>query len=350
MKIFDYKKIKKNNIPYIIAEIGVNHEGSIKRAKKLIYYAKKNGAHAAKFQTYKANKIAAKKSKFYWDVRKEPTRSQFELFSKYDCFNENDYKELAKYCRRVKIDFLSTPFDLDSVDFLHPLMPAYKISSSDITNYPLLKKISLKKKPIFLSTGASSLNEIKNAVNIFKKNKITKIVIMHCILNYPTKNINANLGMIESLKKEFPEYIIGYSDHTLPDKKMQNLCTAYILGAKIIEKHFTLNKKMKGNDHYHSMDKNDLKVLVKNIGKIKVSLGTSYKKKIIKSEYISRKNARRSIVLFHDVKKNQKLKKYDLICKRPGTGISPMYFNKIVGRRIKYNLKADRILTFRDIK
>jgi N-acetylneuraminate synthase len=156
--------------------------------------------------------------------------------------------------------------------------------------------------------------------------------------------------MIESLKKEFPEYIIGYSDHTLPDKKMQNLCTAYILGAKIIEKHFTLNKKMKGNDHYHSMDKNDLKVLVKNIGKIKVSLGTSYKKKIIKSEYISRKNARRSIVLFHDVKKNQKLKKYDLICKRPGTGISPMYFNKIVGRRIKYNLKADRILTFRDIK
>jgi N-acetylneuraminate synthase len=214
----------------------------------------------------------------------------------------------------------------------------------------LLKKISLKKKPIFLSTGASSLNEIKNAVNIFKKNKITKIVIMHCILNYPTKNINANLGMIESLKKEFPEYIIGYSDHTLPDKKMQNLCTAYILGAKIIEKHFTLNKKMKGNDHYHSMDKNDLKVLVKNIGKIKVSLGTSYKKKIIKSEYISRKNARRSIVLFHDVKKNQKLKKYDLICKRPGTGISPMYFNKIVGRRIKYNLKADRILTFRDIK
>ena len=350
MKIFNYNKIKKNNLPYIIAEIGVNHEGSIKQAKKLIYYAKKNGAHAAKFQTYKANKIAAKKSKFYWDIGKEPTRSQFELFSKYDSFDEKDYKELAKYCRKVKIDFLSTPFDLDSVDFLYPLMSAYKISSSDITNYPLLRKISLKKKPIFLSTGASSLNEIKNAVKIFKRNKISKIVIMHCILNYPTKNINANLGMIESLKKEFPKYIIGYSDHTLPDKKMQNLCTAYILGAKVIEKHFTLNKKMKGNDHYHSMDKKDLNNLVKNISKIKLSLGTNLKKKIIKSEHISRKNARRSIVLFHDVKKNHKLKKYDLICKRPGTGISPIYFNKILGKRIRYNLEADHILTFRDIK
>ena len=350
MQIFNYNKIKKRNIPYIIAEIGVNHEGSIKRAKKLIYYAKKSGAHAAKFQTYKANKIAVKKSKYYWDIRKEPTRSQFELFSKYDSFNENDYKELAKYCQKLKIDFLSTPFDLDSVDFLYPLMPAYKISSSDITNYPLLKKISLKKKPILLSTGASSLNEIKNAIKIFKKNKIAKIIIMHCILNYPTRDINANLIMIESLKREFPEYIIGYSDHTLADKKMQNLCTAYILGAKVIEKHFTLNKKMKGNDHYHAMDKKDLKILVKNINKIKISLGTSCKKKIIKSEHVSRKNARRSIVLSHDVKKNHKLKKYDLICKRPGTGISPIYFNKIVGKRIRYNLKADRILTFRDIE
>ena len=173
---------------------------------------------------------------------------------------------------------------------------------------------------------------------------------MHCILNYPTKDINANLRMIESLKKEFPNYIIGYSDHTLPDKKMQNVCTAYILGAKVIEKHFTLNKRMKGNDHFHSMDEEDLKILLNNIYKIKISLGTSFKKQVIKSEYLGRKNARRSIVLCYDVKKNHKLKKYDLICKRPATGISPIYFNKVVGKRIRHNLKADHILTFQDIK
>ena len=144
MNIFNYEKIKKNNIPYIIAEIGVNHECSMKNAKKLILSAKRGGAHAAKFQTYKAYKIASKNSKSYWDLKQESTKSQFELFSKYDKFNEKDYKELSQFCKKNRIDFLSTPFDLESVDFLYKLMPAYKISSSDITNYPLLEKISLK--------------------------------------------------------------------------------------------------------------------------------------------------------------------------------------------------------------
>ena len=229
-------------------------------------------------------------------------------------------------------------------------MPAYKISSSDITNYPLIEKICTKNKPIILSTGASSLDEIKDVVKIFKRKKITKVVIMHCILNYPTKNINANLGMIESLRKEFPNFIIGYSDHTLPDKEMHNLCTSYILGAKVIEKHFTLNKKKKGNDHYHSMDQNDLKNVTKNFNKIKLSLGQISKKKFIKSELISRKNARRSIVILKDINKNHKLRSVDLICKRPGTGISPIFFKKIIGKKVRRNLKADSILTYGDLK
>ena len=347
--MFNYYKIKKSDIPYIIAEIGVNHGGSIEKAKKLIYYAKKGGAHAAKFQTYKANKIAVKKSKFYWNIKKEPTRSQFELFSKYDCFKENDYKELAKYCRKIKIDFLSTPFDLEAVDFLYPIMSAYKVASADITNYPLLEKISSKKKPIFLSTGASSINEIKNALKVLKKNKITKIVIMHCILNYPTKDMNANLAMIESLKKEFPEYMIGYSDHTLPDKKMQNLSTAYILGAKVIEKHFTLNKKLKGNDHYHAMDTKDLKNFFINLKQIRTSLGNIKIKKMIKSEKISKENARRSVVLKRNIAKGQILKKRDLICKRPATGISPTKFTKVIGKKVRRNLKEDHILRTKDL-
>tara|TARA_B100002051_G_C16707413_1_gene624610 strand:- start:203 stop:1255 length:1053 start_codon:yes stop_codon:yes gene_type:complete len=349
MNIFNYEKIKKNNIPYIIAEIGVNHECSMKNAKKLILSAKRGGAHAAKFQTYKAYKIASKNSKSYWDLKQESTKSQFELFSKYDKFNEKDYKELSQFCKKNRIDFLSTPFDLESVDFLYKLMPAYKISSSDITNYPLLEKISLKKKPILLSTGASSLREIRNAVKIFKKNKIKKLVIMHCILNYPTKDYNANLRMIESLKKEFPEFLLGYSDHTLPDKNMQNLCSAYILGANVIEKHFTLNKKLKGNDHYHSMDEKDLKFLSINLNKIRVSLGTFKNKEMIKSEKISKKNARRSIVLKKNILKGQILTKKNLICKRPATGISPVEFKKVIGKKVRYNLKEDYILKKKDL-
>ena len=349
MYSFNYSKIKKNNDPYIIAEIGVNHEGSLENAKRLILSAKRGGAHATKFQTYKAKKIASKNSPYYWDLKKEPTESQFELFSKYDHFNEHDYRKLAHFCKKNKIDFLSTPFDLESVDFLDSLMPAYKVSSSDITNYPLLEKISSKKKPILLSTGASSLEEIKNAVKIFKKKRINRLVIMHCILNYPTENHDANLRMIESLKKEFSEFLIGYSDHTLPDDKMQNLCSAYILGAKVIEKHFTLNKKLKGNDHYHSMDEKDLKCLTFNLKKIRTSLGNYKNKMMIKSEKISRKNARRSLVIKKNVIRGQVLKKSDIICKRPATGISPTEFARVIGKKVRYNLKEDHILRTKDL-
>jgi len=223
------------------------------------------------------------------------------------------------------------------------------VASADITNYPLLEKISLKKKPIFLSTGASSIKEIKEALKVLKKHKISKIVIMHCILNYPTKDINANLGMIESLKKEFPEYIIGYSDHTLPDKNMQNLSTAYILGAKVIEKHFTLNKKLKGNDHYHSMDVKDLKNFSINLKKIRTLFGNINIKKMIKSEKISKKNARRSIVLKRNITKGQTLRKEDLICKRPATGISPTEFSRVIGKKVRRNLKEDHILRKKDL-
>ena len=199
------KIIDENSKPYIIAEIGVNHECSLSQAKKLILKAKKGGANAAKFQTYKAELITSKNSPSYWDTSKEKTKSQYKLFKKNDQFNETEYVKLSKYCKSLNIDFASTPFDHKAVDMLDPLVSYFKISSSDITNYPLLKKVASKKKPILLSTGASSIEEIKNAIKLLYRYKCKDVVIMHCILSYPAKDENANLGMITDLKKNFPK-------------------------------------------------------------------------------------------------------------------------------------------------
>ena len=345
------RKINPFTKPYIIAEIGVNHGGSIPLAKKMINLAKRGGADAAKFQSYKAKTLASKNSPAYWDTKKENTKSQFELFKKYDSFSEKDYKKLASHCKKVGIDFISTPFDHEAVDYLDPLVPFFKISSSDITNIPLLRKISTKKKPIILSTGASSIYEIKNALKVLKTNKIkNNVVLMHCILNYPTKNENANLRMIKGLKKDFPNNLIGYSDHTSPDSNLSSLLAAFILGAVVLEKHFTYNKSLHGNDHYHSMDYKNLINFKGNLEKIFSLLGKNEEKKPILSENISRKNARRSIVLKQNIDIGEKISENHLICKRPGHGISPIHWNEVLGQFSNKKMKIDHILRWSDIK
>ena len=243
--------------PYMIAEIGVNHEGSMSIAKRLIDEAKEGGAHAVKFQSYKAETLASKHSPAYWDTTKEPTKSQFELFKKHDSFWKDEMQELKYYCDEVDIEFMSTPFDVESAEFLNDMMDVFKISSSDITNKPFIEYICSFEKPIVLSTGASNLKEVQDAVN-WINNFNLPLALLHCILNYPTPDKNANLGMIAGLKKAFPNNIIGYSDHTLP-KDMKVCEMATMLGAVIIEKHFTHDKSLQGNDHYHAMDKEDLK-------------------------------------------------------------------------------------------
>ena len=202
-------------LPYIIAEIGVNHEGSLEKAKELIDLAKKSGAHAAKFQSYKASTIASRHSPAYWDLKEEPTKSQFELFQKYDVFNSREYQILADYCRKVRIDFLSTPFDLDFVDSLDSLMSVFKVASADITNVPLLRSVAQRTKPVILSTGASTIDEINTAVLILNEAGCKNIALMHCVLAYPTPYSMANLNMIGGLEKTFPDCLVGYSDHTL---------------------------------------------------------------------------------------------------------------------------------------
>lgn len=254
-----FKKLVKKNNPYFIAEIGVNHENSVEIAEKIIKQAKLGGANAVKFQTYKADKITSKNSPYYWDLKKVSIKSQYELFKKYDKFNKYDYIKLKKICDKYKIEFLSTPFDIDLVEFLKDIVPFFKVASADINNIQLIDAIIKTKKPILISTGASNFKEI-NFIQDYIKNKNIDISIMHCVLNYPTLNSQANLGLISVLKKQFNNLVIGYSDHTLPDKNMDILVTAFLKGAEIIEKHFTLDKfkGKKNNDHFHSIDFNDL--------------------------------------------------------------------------------------------
>ncbi len=345
MKISNLFKNKNSGLfkPYLIAEAGVNHECKIKDAYKLIREAKRGGAHAIKFQTYKADELASKFSPSYWDLKKEKTKNQNQLFKKFDKFNEIDYIKLKNYCDRCDIEFLSTPFDFKSAKFLSKLVKCFKISSSDITNKPFIKYLCKFKKPIILSTGASDLFEIKRAVKWIEEEKI-KVAILHCILNYPTKDTNANLSMMNSLAKSFPKNIIGYSDHTLP-KDMFNLLVSTLLGAKIIEKHFTLNKKLRGNDHYHSMNTKDLIKFNNYLKRLHEIIGVIGEKKIINTELISKMNARRSIVINKDLKKGTKIKRTDLSFKRPGTGIPPYKFQKIINKTLKKNIFKDQLLT-----
>ncbi len=333
-------KISSSMNPYIIAEIGVNHEGSIELAKRLIDEAAEAGAHAAKFQSYKAGKIASKYSPAYWDKSKEPTDSQYKLFQKYDNFNPEDYEKLAQHCKQSGIDFLSTPFDLDAVDFLNPLMPAFKIASADITNVPLLRKVGECGKPVILSTGASTLAEVEFALSILRSCGVQDIAILHCVLNYPTLIANANLDRIRLLQKVFPECLVGYSDHVVPDKTISALECAALLGSVILEKHFTHDKSLAGNDHYHAMDKYDLKAFIAKLQMFSSLVGRTEDKNL-QLEAAARKHARRSIVAARGIKRGEALTEDNLIVKRPAHGVSPIHWDEVVGSTACQDIEDD---------
>ena len=328
--------------PYIIAEIGVNHEGDLSLAKRLIDEAAEGGAHAAKFQSYKAGKIASKHSPAYWDTSKEPTQSQYKLFQKYDVFGEEEYVELARYCQSKNIDFMSTPFDLDAVDFLEPLMPVFKIASADITNVPLIRKCASKGKPVIMSTGASTLPEIEFAVNTAREAGATAISLLHCVLNYPTPEENAQLGMIKVLKRVFPDCVVGYSDHVVPDATISALEAGMLLGASILEKHFTHDKALPGNDHYHAMDKQDLIRFCKKADTYRVLISNAGKD--LEHEHAARVHARRSVVAACDIKEGDVLTEENIIAKRPGHGISPVHWDDLLGKLAKTDIKEDSLI------
>ncbi len=340
--------ISEHSLPYIIAEIGVNHEGSLEKAKELVSLAKEGGADAVKFQSYKAETLAVKRSPAYWDTSKEPATSQYELFKKYDAFGEKEYIELADYCRSAGIDFVSTPFDDAAIEFLNPVVPFFKIASADITNTPLIRKIAEKGKPVVLSTGASTLAEIDMAVEELRGKGSEEIALLHCVLSYPTAPRDANLGMISGLQRAYPDLLIGYSDHTPPDEMMLVLTAAYLKGARIIEKHFTDDKKLAGNDHYHAMDSEDLKKFKENVAQLFLFNGLDHKHPI-SSEGPSRRNARRSITLKQALSGGTIIHADMITCKRPGHGISPLCWDEVIGRATVRDLPEDHQVLWSDL-
>ena len=323
MKIF-YKK------PFLIADIGVNYYdiaqkeeiSDIDAAKLMISEAKKVGIDAVKFESYKTENLLS-----------EESQTQFDLFKKYDKFGVDEFRQLADFCSELKIKFLSTPLDFESADYLDEFMDIYPISSSDLTNIPFIQYIAKKNKPILLLTGAATLNEIKQAVKAIEEVSTVDIAIMHSVLAYPTEYRDANLAMIKDLVQNFPEYEIGYSDHTRPDSNMFVLTTAYNYGAEIIEKHFTLDKSLPGNDHNHSMDPEDVMVFKTNVGFLSQLSGMKNKQPLI-CESSAKRESRRSIVLTKDIKKGDIITADLITFKRPGTGISPARVDDVVGKKI----------------
>lgn len=333
------RAIESGGKPFIIAEIGVNYENDMAVAEEMVRLAAKAGADAVKFQTYKAEKLAVSNSPAYWAEQK----TQREFFKLYDSFGEKEYRHLAGVCKEAGVVFLSTPFDKEAVDFLDPIVPAFKVASADITNVDLLRYIASKKKPVLLSTGASNLSEIARAVEILRENGVDDIALLHCVLHYPTDYTEANLRSIQHLQKSFPDCVIGYSDHTKPDPGMSITTAAALLGAAIIEKHFTLDKSRPGNDHYHAMDPHDLQILATNLTNIWNALGKE-NTFVGEGELAARKYARRSVVSATYIPRGTRIQASHLTCKRPGTGIPADQFDSVVGRVAAVDIPEDTIL------
>ena len=339
--------------PYLIAEMGVNFYDTAKAfgispmdaAKMYVDAAADAGIDCAKFQSYKAGTIVSRNSPAYWDTTKEPTKTQYELFLKHDSFGETEYQELCDYTHEKGMDFSSTPFDYVSADYLESMVDFYKISSSDLSNLPFIRHIGAKGKPVVLSVGAAYLSEVDEAVRALKGAGCKDITLLHCVLSYPTAPENANLRVIGTLKKVFPDLKVGFSDHVAPDETMMTLAAAYLLGAEVIEKHFTLDKSLPGNDHYHAGNPEDFKKAIANFRWIDSVLGNP-EKTVLECELTPRREARRSLVLTRDMKAGEAIKKEDLMPKRPGTGVSPIYTDIVVGRKVVRDLKEDTILTW----
>ena len=319
----------KNKI-IIIAEAGGNHNGSLKKAYKLVDIAKKAGADYVKFQTFKAETLVSKNApKAKYQKKNVKKISHYELIKKLEMSYDMHIK-IIKYCKQKKIKFLSSPFCIDSFDLLRKFnLDFIKIPSGEITNLPLLRHIRKFNNDIILSTGMSNLNEIRKALKILK-NKSRKIILLHCNTEYPTPINDINLNAMRFLKKKF-KLDVGYSDHSLG---IQVPIIAASLGAKVIEKHFTISKKMVGPDHVASLNPKELISMVKAIRSTEIILGKN-KKFVSKSE---RKNiliARKSLFAARDIEKGEKFSFNNLVCLRPGSGISPINIDKVCKHKAK---------------
>ena len=309
---------------YVIAEGGLNHNGDINIAKKLIDSAKECGVNAIKFQTYKTENF----------VRE--TNQYFDVFKNAE-LNFEQFKELKNYSKSIGLTFFSTPFDIESAEFLNQLeIPCFKIASSDLTNLPLITKIAKMQKPMIISSGLSTMNEINDAVNccLFEGNN--QIALLHCVANYPAQPNEVNMNVINTLKKTF-DFPVGYSDNG--ESSLVDI-VAVSMGANIIEKHFTLDKKMSGPDHGFSIDPNGLKSLISQIHEIDQMKGDGIKIPQF-SEIKNRLTIRKSITAKRDLQQGEKIQEDDISIKRPADGIEPKYLTMILGKTINTNIKKD---------
>lgn len=345
MKIGDIF-VGENEKAFIIAEAGVNHNGSLELAKKLVDKAKEAGVDAVKFQTFTSENVVTKSADMaeYQKKNTGKRQTQYEMIKKFE-LKKDDFRELKKYCDDKKIIFMSTPHSSkEDVDLVAKLSPAIKVGSGDLTNLPFLEYIAKKGKPVILSTGMSNLREVKEAVDTIRKyNK--KLILLHCTTNYPTPIEDVNLRAMVTLKKKF-NVIVGYSDHTT-DVTIPAIAVA--MGASVVEKHFTLDKKMEGPDHKSSLEPYELKKMVEKIRIAERAMGSGIKKPT-KAEMNIMDLIRKSIVANANIRKGEKIRRDHLIIKRPGTGIVPKYLKKVMGKTAKKDIKKDEIIKWHFLK
>lgn len=329
------------NKVFIIAEAGVNHNGDISIAKKMIDVAVEAGVDAIKFQTFKAENLVCKNAKKaeYQKITTGTNENQFDMLKKLEITGK-EHEELLNYCKKKNIFFLSTAFDLESIDLLNKLgMNTFKIPSGEITNYPYLRRIGKLKKKVILSTGMSNMQEVKDAVNVLKNNGTKNITVLHCNTEYPTPMECVNLKAMNTIRDEL-NVEVGYSDHTLG---IEVPIAAVAMGAKVIEKHFTLDKNMEGPDHKASLEPDELKLMVKSIRNIEKAMGNGIKE-ITDSEKKNIKIVRKSIVASKNIFKGEKFTEENLTCKRPGSGISPMKWNEVINSIATRDYKRDEMI------
>ena len=333
------------NMTTIIAEAGVNHNGSLQKAKELVKVAAEAGANYVKFQTFKADKLVTKtasKARYQQKNLNDKDNSQYTMLKKLE-LSDNDHKELINCCKKNGINFLSTGFDFDSLKYLHNLgITLAKIPSGEITNLPYLRLVSKLFTTIILSTGMSTMQEIKNAVDVLIGNGIKKdnITVLHCNTEYPTPMKDVNLKAMLNIHKELGVKV-GYSDHTLG---IEVPIAAVALGATVIEKHFTLNRNLPGPDHKASLEPNELKAMVQAIRNVETALSGSGIKEPSDSEIKNREIVRKSIIASISIKKGDVFTEQNLTVKRPGNGISPMLWDDVIGKKAKQNFEEDSLI------
>tara|TARA_B100000963_G_C22553078_1_gene637700 strand:- start:76 stop:1119 length:1044 start_codon:yes stop_codon:yes gene_type:complete len=331
--------------PFVIAEIGHNHQGSLKLAKEMILKAKECGADAVKFQKRDNKNLFTKK---LYDQSYDNANSYGDTYGSHREvleFGKKEYKAIIKYANSINIIAFATPFDFNSLIFLEDIgVSLYKIASADLTNTPLIEEIAKKNKPIFLSTGGGKIEDIKRAVKSIEKFH-KKLIILHCTAAYPVELNEMNLRVITKLKKLFPKYIIGLSDH---ENGIDAASIAFMLGARVFEKHFTLNHAWKGTDNSFSLEPNGLRKMIRNLNRIPLMLGDG-NKKIYESEKNALKKMSKSIVASKNLKKNHVIKLSDITFKSPGGGMKPFDYKKIINKRIKKDIQKDEIFTYKMI-